>query len=114
MTEKKENRNVLISFRLTESEFLPYKKIISDADLNKTEFFRAVFLHKKPVFRPNNKKDTKNVIFEINKIGNNLNQIAKKLNEDSKRGIISQRSYSNAINRLISIEWHLNRLLEKC
>ena len=43
------------------------------------------------------------LIFEIRRIGNNINQIAKRLNVESKGGAIKETTYIKAMNALISI-----------
>lgn len=114
LSSKKENRSVPVSFRLTESEFAPYKLIMDEASISRTEFFRAIFLSKQYTFTKNQKDEIGKILFAFNKTSNNINQIAKRLNTDNKKGIISQRSYNLAINELISIQSQLQRLIEKC
>lgn len=114
----KEHKTQVITFRLTESEYEPYKKIFETSDLSKSEFFRHVFLKSKDnfTFDINEKRpvDYDKLVFLSNKTANNINQIAKRLNTDAKKGIITQRSYNIAINYLISVESQLKRMLDKC
>ncbi|TLS73439.1 plasmid mobilization protein [Photobacterium damselae] len=115
---KKEQKTQVITFRLTESEYEPFKKIFENSDLSKSEFFRHMFLTSKDNYtfevKENKPIDYSKLLFINNKISNNINQIAKRLNTDSKSGIITQRSYNLAINNLISIESQLKRVLDKC
>lgn len=116
MSTGKENKSVAISFRLTESEYKPYKDILGHTELTKTEFFRNVFLNKQYTFNVKERRpvDYHRLIFYFNKASNNINQIAKRLNEDNKKGIISQKTYEKGINELITIQSNLQRLLNDC
>lgn len=110
------NKDVVISFRLKQDEFEPFKLLLEKSDKTKSEFFRDIFLSKqkdinitlnelKPV-------DYFNILRVVNKSGNNLNQLAKSLNIAHKSNIISERIYLKAINSLISINNNLKRLLD--
>lgn len=110
------NKDVVISFRLKQDEFEPFKLLLEKSDKTKSEFFRDIFLSKqkdinitlnelKPV-------DYFNILRVVNKTGNNLNQLAKSLNIAQKSNIISERIYLKAINSLISINNNLKRLLD--
>lgn len=112
----KEKRSESISFRLTPTEFLPYKRILEITDLNKTDFFRSVFLSKQYSFtvKENKPIEYKKLLFLVSKSSNNINQIAHRLNLDSNKGIITQHSYNIALNRLKVIEDQLRRLLDAC
>ena len=113
---KKENRTVPISFRLTESEFGPYRKVLESTELTKTDFFRGVFLDKKYTFHVNERRPVEydRLLFLFNKSGNNINQIAHKLNSAYRGGIVSEKVYLETLNNLISIEHLLRGGLEKC
>lgn len=116
MTKSKEKKDVPISFRLTKSEYEPYKDILEKTDLSKTDFFRGVFLQKQYTFNVQECKPVEygKLIFIFNKTSNNINQIAKRLNAENKEGIISQRSYNIAINELITMQSQLKRILDAC
>ncbi|ARR51943.1 plasmid mobilization protein [Photobacterium damselae] len=114
MATKKNNKSELISLRLTTEEYEPYKLLMKDLDIGKSAFFRALLTNKLGVVQLENNKDYKRMLFLNNKISNNINQIAKRLNTDAKKGIITQRSYNLAINNLISIKQQLKRMLDKC
>lgn len=115
---EKEHKTQVITFRLTESEYEPYKKIFADSNLSRSEFFRHVFLKTKESYtfkiKENKPVEYSQLIFLSNKTSNNINQIAKRLNTDAKKGIITQRTYNLIINNLISIESQLKRMLDKC
>ncbi|RJX65820.1 plasmid mobilization relaxosome protein MobC [Vibrio sinensis] len=112
----KENKNVPISFRLTESEYEPYKKIMETTELTKTEFFRRIFLNQEYTFNVNERRPVEydKLLFIFNKSGNNLNQIAHKLNSAYRGNVISEKVYIETLNNLISIERLLQGALNKC
>ncbi|MFA0073428.1 plasmid mobilization relaxosome protein MobC [Vibrio cyclitrophicus] len=112
----KENRSVPISFRLTESEFEPYKYVLAKTELTKTDFFRSVFLNKQYTFNVNEKRPVEydRLLFLFNKTSNNINQIAHKLNGAYRGGIVSEKVYVESLNNLISIERLLKGGIDKC
>lgn len=112
----KENKNIPISFRLTDSEFKPYKDVLDRTSLTKTEFFRGVFLDKKYTFNVNEKRPVEydRLVFLFNKTSNNINQIAHKLNGAYKGGVVSEKVYVESLNNLISIERLLKGGISKC
>lgn len=68
-------KNIRKTLRFSEDEFSIIKKNLDNADISFSTFARSAILKKKiklPI--------EKELIFEINKIGNNLNQIAKAIN----------------------------------
>ena len=71
-------RKKLISLRLTESEFEQIKSEAEENGYSKSDFIRSILFKKNRCIK--NKKNTKKILFELNRIGNNLNQIAKYVN----------------------------------
>ena len=113
---KKENRTVPISFRLTESEFGPYRKVLESTELTKTDFFRSVFLERKYTFHVNERRPVEygRLLFLFNKSSNNINQIAKKLNNAYRVGVINEKIYVETLNNLITIERSFIGAMDKC
>ncbi|ALR95867.1 plasmid mobilization protein [Vibrio alginolyticus] len=113
---KKENRNVPISFRLTESEYAPFKLILETTELTRTEFFRRVFLNNEYHFDVKERppKELDRLLFLFNKSSNNLNQVAHKLNSAYRGGVISEKVYLETLNNIVSIERLLRGALDKC
>jgi predicted transcriptional regulator len=70
---KKEIRKTL---RFSEEEFAKIEEVLTEHNLTFSEFARAAILRKKV-----KTKLTSDYIFQLQKIGNNLNQIAKSLNQ---------------------------------
>ncbi len=113
---KKENRNVPISFRLTESEYEPFKLILETTELTRTAFFRRVFLNNEYQFDVKERpaKEYDRLLFLFNKSSNNLNQVAHKLNSAYRSGVVSEKVYLETLNNLVSIECLLRGALDKC
>ncbi|END8018786.1 plasmid mobilization relaxosome protein MobC [Shigella boydii] len=102
-------RKNIIAVRFTDEEFEPFKKFIDESGVSKSDFFRAIILSKEIVLPQVKKlskeeeKDYKKLLFFVNKASNNINQIAKRLNMESKGGAIKETTYIKAMNALISI-----------
>ena len=89
-------RNIRKTIRFTEEEYQKIEKELKRDDVNFTIFARATILKQK-IKLPIEKK----LLYELNKIGNNLNQIARAVN--SKERI-------STISKLIEIEKHLEAI----
>lgn len=87
--ETKDNR---ISFRLTDSEYEPFRVIMDELGLKKSDFFRLLVTDNLDPEKHNkkNKSDYGRLLFLFNKTSNNLNQVAKKLNTLFKSGEIKE------------------------
>jgi hypothetical protein len=94
---KYDKKFVRKTIRFTEDEFAKIENQISEHNLTFTEFARSAILRKK--IKTNLSKE---MIFEVNRIGNNLNQIAKKVNSDSDR--------KNLLIQLIAIQNQLKEI----
>ncbi|EGH9360856.1 MobC family plasmid mobilization relaxosome protein [Salmonella enterica] len=107
-------RKHVISVRLTEEEYEPFKKILESTEVSKSEFFRMVLLSRvsdlptKPKVTP----EYKRCLFFFNKTSNNINQIAKRINIDAKKGAVTDSTYRRIMNTLISINALLSGALE--
>jgi translation initiation factor 1 (eIF-1/SUI1) len=112
MSDKKD---VVITFRLSKDEFRPFEKLLEKSNKTKSTFFREIFLSKQKniniTFNERKSIDYFTILRVINKSGNNINQIAKKLNYAAKNGIISEAIYLKGINLLININDNLKRHL---
>ena len=67
-----------LSFRVSEEEYQQLQEKISESGKNQQEYILSCVLEKQIV----NTDGIKELIPELKRIGNNLNQIAKKLNEN--------------------------------
>ncbi|MDG2957059.1 relaxosome protein [Bisgaard Taxon 10/6] len=111
----KNNKDIVISFRLKKEEFEPFRELLEKSDKSKSEFFRDIFLAKEKninvTFNELKPFDYYNILRVVNKSGNNLNQLAKHFNFAYKAKLISESTYLKGVNLLISINEHLKRSL---
>jgi len=89
------------TIRFSNEEYSKIKELMSEHNLTFAEFARGAILRKK--IKTNLSKD---MIFQVNKVGNNLNQIAKKVNQDSDR--------KNLLINLIEIKNQLKDIKDVC
>lgn len=89
------------TIRFSEDEFSKIQELMSEHKLTFAEFARASILKKK--IKTNLTKD---LLFEINRIGNNLNQIAKKVNSGTDR--------KNLLIELIAIKNQMQEIKDVC
>lgn len=108
------DRKHVVSVRLTEEEYAPFLEIMSSLEISKSEFFRLVILNRISELptKPKITKDFRKCLFYFNKTSNNINQIAKRINVDSKSGSVSEDTYKRYLNTLISINSLLAGALE--
>lgn len=81
ITKEKRRRNITLTVRLTEKEKQQIVKQAEKAKMNLTDFIVAVTGHPL-IFVP---EDLKPAVTEMKKIGNNINQIARKINSGAVR-----------------------------
>lgn len=89
------------TIRFSDDEFAKIEQMMSEHNLTFAEFARGAILRKK--IKTNLTKD---LLFEINRVGNNLNQIAKKVNSGSDR--------KNLLIELIQIRKELEAIKDVC
>lgn len=77
--QKYEQKFKMISFRVTHKEFEHIKKQIDKNDEKITQYIKRVVVNKKTRV-PTYMKVKLKVSYELNRIGNNLNQLAKLAN----------------------------------
>ena len=85
------------TIRFSDDEYEKIEKMMNEHNLTFAEFARGALLRKK--IKTNLSKD---MIFQVNKVGNNLNQIAKKLNSDDDK--------KNLLVKLIEIQNQLKKI----
>jgi hypothetical protein len=91
-------KNIKKSVRLSISENQKLTEMLKSNNLTFSEFARAKILNQKI-----KSKITNELIYEVSKIGNNLNQISKFVNTKKSLDI-------NILEKLIEIEKHLERI----
>ncbi|WP_122423057.1 plasmid mobilization protein [Pseudomonas viridiflava] len=99
---KKSNKERVVAFRLTEEQHASFQEQIQKSGVKPSQFWSALVLSKEPVFIESS-KDHERLLFIANKAGNNLNQIAHKLNSAYRRGIVSEQLYLKTLNSLVSV-----------
>lgn len=87
---EKRKRDKTLTIRLTESEKLMIEKKASKAKLNLTEYIISVSSKSKISVT----EDTKPLLLELKRIGNNINQIAMKINS----GVVSSYNFEEVIS----------------
>ena len=86
--KEKRKRDKTLTIRLTESEKMMIEKKASKAKLNLTEYIISVSSKSKISVT----EDTKPLLWELKRIGNNINQIAMKINS----GVVSSYNFDEA------------------
>ncbi len=117
MKSDKNKVSVHIQTKVSESDYEPFKRIISETGIKPAKLFRDLILSNGENLVVEGKdsthnKDINRMIFYFNKTSNNMNQIAKRLNECRRTGVISERVFLESLNKLISIESYLISGLE--
>ena len=112
----KENKDEIITFRMTAEEFKPFKKEIEAANVTKSSFFRQLVLAKKEfvVETKETPKEKKRLIFLANKVSNNLNQLAKKVHQSHRADVVDKNLYIRTLNALRDIERLWREAIKKC
>ena len=96
-------RTKKITIRLTSDEYLLLKQKANNLDITLSEYIRKKILgNREKIIN----KCTKELLYEINRIGNNLNQIAKHCN-------IRKSVDKLVLKELVDIEKRLNELMEQ-
>ena len=97
------NKNKRVTIRLTDVEHKNFTKQANELGINLSEFIR---LKLNNINKIKTSKCDKNLVYEINRIGLNLNQIAKYTN--SKKVLDKL-----VMEELIQIEKQLNKVLKE-
>ena len=83
-----------------------------EANMNSSEFLRELILSSQINIKTTNKKDLKELIWNVNKIGVNINQLAYALNYSIEANKLDNYSYINLTNKLLIIENRLDSILD--
>lgn len=96
------HRTRKMTFRLTEEEYKKIKEKVTEAGISQQQFLLKTALNKEIIHI----KEYQELIFQIKKIGTNINQIARKANET---GHISEADMEDMKGGLEQIWLLLNR-----
>lgn len=109
--------SIVISFRLSESAYEPYREAVEKSGLGRSAFFRQLFVENKSKIVLAEKKihteDYNKYLHLVNKISNNINQLARLLNGAEKAGKVTHQQYATGLNTLNSIRLMLLSKLGK-
>jgi len=91
-----------VAFRLTDGDFLAYKRKFSASGLKQSEFFREHVLNNttQVVARPVASVDTKRAVFLLHKASNNINQLAHRANAEHLAGVLSESTFIAILGQL--------------
>jgi hypothetical protein len=97
-----EKLNHTVAFRLTDGDFLRYKRKFSASGFNQSEFFREHVLYNttQVVARPVTSVDTRRAVFLLQKASNNVNQLAHRANSEYLTGQVSEHTYVAILDQL--------------
>jgi hypothetical protein len=112
----KENKSITVTFRLSGSEYEPYKKLLEATEIKRSALFRQIFIAKGDVLKLDTAvpKDQTRLLFIANKASNNINQLARHVNVAHKSGMVNEKLYVDTLNKLISLERYFKGALDKC
>lgn len=91
-----------VAFRLTDGDFLRYKRKFSASGLTQSEFFRAHVLTNttQVIAKPKASADTKRAVFLLQKASNNINQLAHRANSEHLAGVLSDTTFLAIVSQL--------------
>lgn len=99
--------SIVISFRLSRAKYEPYRLPVLKSGLSRSAFFRKMFSDNefKVVIseKKNSTEDYTKYLHLVNKISNNLNQLARLLNGAEKSGNATPQQYTKGLNDLNTI-----------
>jgi len=102
-------KDVRITIRVNEKQSEKLKQIAEESGYSVSEVLRDFISQDKQIIK---KEDTQALISQINKIGNNLNQIAFRINSDNLKNKINNETYITASSRLLMIQSQLNIVIK--
>ena len=110
----KENKSHVISARFNDDEYLDVMMKITDESgtqlMKLSDFARASILSSKVVIVDSELEQYR--AWVAASVGNNINQIARRLNTDAKTEILSESTYIDVLKELNKISVEMNKLLE--
>ena len=105
MTEKKQNKNKHFNFRVNEKEYNKIKSKIEKSELNTSEYLLRTAMDKDIIVVDG----LEEIIMQLRKIGNNINQLTKLCNQ----GRITNINLEDVKKEMKSIWQLLNLLIQK-
>ena len=105
MTEKKQNKNKHFNFRVNEKEYNKIKSKIEKSELNTSEYLLKTAMNKEIIVIDG----LEEIIIQLRKIGNNINQLTKLCNQ----GRLTNINLEDVKKEMKSIWQLLNLLIQK-
>ena len=105
MTEKKQNKNKHFNFRVNEKEYNKIKSKIEKSELNTSEYLLKTAMNKEIIVIDG----LEEIIMQLRKIGNNINQLTKLCNQ----GRLTSINLEDVKKEMNSIWQLLNLLIQK-
>lgn len=105
-----DKKSKIISLRLDEITLKELEKKASATNRSISDFIRKSIITTE--VQINTKKDKALLIGSINRVGNNINQIAHNLNIAKQNNNLNNIDYETIINQLYIIELHLKELIK--
>ena len=103
-----------IAVRLDEETLQKLHELQNKTGLTQSELFRQFITKGKVTCKKKySDEDILFLISAINKVGNNLNQIALKLNIAHKKNELGEIEYDKILNKLAGINYYLKKFLEQ-
>lgn len=103
----------MFKFRLSQEQKQLLNSKAKAANMNGTQFLIKYIESSNINVKTTNKRDLKELLWNINKIGTNINQLSHGLNYSIQLEKLDSYNYKNLINKLIIIESQLDSILEK-
>ena len=112
----KEKATIHVQAKLTPSEFEPFQKAMNETGIKQATLIRQVLLANKDfIVEPKEvPKDRARLLFLANKSSNNINQLAKRVHQAYRGGVVSKRLYMQTLNGLKSIQSLMTKAVKKC
>jgi len=114
MSTKKNNKSIVISTRLKDDEYAEVMLRIVNEDgeqiMKPSDYFKQSLLDAKVVVKYKEVEQYK--AFILSRISNNMNQLAKRLNQDNLAHNISEETYKNVLSELVKINQEIVELTE--
>ena len=105
MVEKKQNKNRHFNFRVNEKEYNKIKSKIEKSELNTSEYLLKTAMNKEIIVIDG----LEEIIMQLRKIGNNINQLTKLCNQ----GRLTNINLEDVKKEMKSIWQLLNLLIQK-
>lgn len=99
-----------ITIRLSAELYNMLQIKASASNMNTSDYIRTSI--NESVIKVDNRKDIGKLIGSINKVGNNINQIAHNLNIANNSNKLDDINYNNILDKLTIIEYQLKEVLK--